>query len=87
MTVAIQKNWDEWPGNTRGKVFSIQEVSSSMSVVDVVIPCYNYARYLPACVDSVLLQPGVRTRVLVTTGRRPNIRCCCRQTTCWLRVL
>jgi glycosyltransferase involved in cell wall biosynthesis len=65
MTVAIQKNRDEWPGNTRGKVFSIPEVSSSMSTVDVVIPCYNYARYLPACVDSVLLQPGVRTRVLV----------------------
>jgi glycosyltransferase involved in cell wall biosynthesis len=33
--------------------------------VDVVVPCYNYARYLPACVDSVLSQQGVDVRVLV----------------------
>ena len=36
-----------------------------MSTVDVVVPCYNYARYLRACVGSVLSQPGVRVRVLV----------------------
>ena len=36
-----------------------------MSTVDVVIPCYNYARYLRACVDSVLSQEGVHTRVLI----------------------
>lgn len=33
--------------------------------VDVVIPCYNYAHFLRACVDSVLRQPGVDVRVLV----------------------
>jgi len=33
--------------------------------VDVVIPCYNYARFLRACVTSVLDQPGVDVRVLV----------------------
>ncbi len=33
--------------------------------VDVVIPCYNYARYLPGCVRSVLSQPNVDLRVLV----------------------
>ena len=36
-----------------------------MSTVDVVIPCYNYARYLTTCVDSVLCQSGVDVRVLV----------------------
>jgi glycosyltransferase involved in cell wall biosynthesis len=36
-----------------------------MSTVDVVIPCYNYARYLRGCVNSVLSQPGVEVRVLV----------------------
>ena len=36
-----------------------------MSTVDVVIPCYNYARYLRGCVHTALSQPGVNVRVLV----------------------
>src|SRR5580700_673183 len=36
-----------------------------MSRIDVVIPCYNYARYLRTCVNSVLSQSGVDVRVLV----------------------
>jgi glycosyltransferase involved in cell wall biosynthesis len=36
-----------------------------MTTVDVVIPCYNYARYLRGCVHSVLSQPNVDVRVLV----------------------
>jgi len=36
-----------------------------MSSVSVIIPCYNYARYLRGCVRSVLDQPGVDVRVLV----------------------
>jgi glycosyltransferase involved in cell wall biosynthesis len=36
-----------------------------MSGVDVVIPCYNYARFLPQCVASALNQEGVDVRVLV----------------------
>jgi glycosyltransferase involved in cell wall biosynthesis len=33
--------------------------------VDVVIPCYNYARYLPRCIESVLTQEGVQVRALI----------------------
>jgi len=36
-----------------------------MSSVDVVIPCYNYARYLSQCVASVLNQEDVEVRILI----------------------
>ena len=36
-----------------------------IGAVDVVIPCYNYARYLRGCVQSVLGQPDVAVRVLI----------------------
>jgi glycosyltransferase involved in cell wall biosynthesis len=36
-----------------------------VTTVDVVVPCYNYSRYLRACVHSVLAQQGVDVRVLI----------------------
>ena len=36
-----------------------------MSSVAVIIPCYNYAGFLSACVNSVLTQQGVDVEVLV----------------------
>src|SRR5437016_876838 len=36
-----------------------------MASVDVVVPCYNYGRFLRQCVGSVLAQEGVDVRVLV----------------------
>src|SRR5271166_3335342 len=40
-------------------------VKTLMSRVDIVVPCYNYGRYLRACVRSVLTQEGVDVRVLI----------------------
>lgn len=36
-----------------------------MGSVDVVVPCYNYGRYLKGCVESVLSQRDVDVRVLI----------------------
>lgn len=36
-----------------------------MSRVDVIVPCYNYGRFLRECVRSALTQEGVAVRVLI----------------------
>jgi hypothetical protein len=36
-----------------------------MASVRVIVPCYNYARYLPDAVESALAQPDVDIRVLI----------------------
>ncbi len=36
-----------------------------MHSVDVIVPCYNYGRYLRECVESVTSQRGVEVRVLI----------------------
>lgn len=36
-----------------------------MTAIDIVVPCYNYARYLETCVASILGQDGVAVRVLI----------------------
>jgi hypothetical protein len=36
-----------------------------LSTVQVIIPCYNYGRYLNSCVTSVLSQEGVDVKVLI----------------------
>jgi glycosyltransferase involved in cell wall biosynthesis len=35
------------------------------SSIDIVVPCYNYGRYLRSCVRSILDQSGVVLRVLI----------------------
>lgn len=43
-----------------------------MPTVDVVVPCYNYGRYLPDCVASVLGQEGCDVRVLIVDDASPD---------------
>jgi GT2 family glycosyltransferase len=40
--------------------------------IDVVIPCYNYGRFLYQCVNSVLGQVGVDVRVLIIDDASPD---------------
>lgn len=43
----------------------IQAQATRRPLVEVVVPCYNYGRYLDGCVSSILDQPGVQTRVTI----------------------
>lgn len=36
-----------------------------MPTIDVIVPCYNYGRFLRSCVDSVLSQRGCEVRILI----------------------
>src|SRR5439155_9400933 len=48
-----------------------------MNCVDVLVPCYNYARFLERCVCSVLSQHGTGVRVLIiddaSTDNTPEV--------------
>lgn len=46
-----------------------------MPSIDVVIPCYEYGRFLRECVGSVLAQDAGDIRVLIVFGGRYG---CCR---------
>ena len=43
----------------------VKKENGPMDSVDVVIPCYNYGRYLRYCVESVLTQRDVNVRLLI----------------------
>ena len=43
-----------------------------MSVVDVLIPCYNYAHFLRAAVESVLEPGAPPARVLIIDDASPD---------------
>ena len=36
-----------------------------MNSIDIVVPCYQYGRFLHACVESILAQHGVHLRLLI----------------------
>ena len=38
----------------------------------MVVPCYNYGHYLPACLGSALNQPGVEVEAIVVDDASPD---------------
>jgi glycosyltransferase involved in cell wall biosynthesis len=65
-----------WPRIERPRALP---VTGPKPRVSVVIPCYNYGRYLPSCVASVLDQPGVDVDVTIvddlsTDGSQDAVR-------------
>ncbi len=52
--------------NRRGRFSPAQQiVSKDLPTVSVVIPCYNYANFLPEAVLSVISQVGANTQVII----------------------
>ena len=53
------------PVHAKAEVVRPVKWKSTCPSVSVIIPCYNYGRYLTQCVNSVLDQQGVRADVLI----------------------
>src|SRR5258708_34922643 len=60
------------PVKARFKLVRPPKCGDRRPAVSVVIPCYNYGRYLPQCVNSALDQEGVRVDVLVIDDASPD---------------
>jgi glycosyltransferase involved in cell wall biosynthesis len=53
------------PVNAKAEIVRPRKQDGRCPSVSVVIPCYNYGRYLTQCVNSALDQQGVRVDVLI----------------------
>lgn len=43
-----------------------------MSTVDIIVPCYGYARFLSQCIESVLTQCAANDRILIIDDASPD---------------
>src|SRR3954451_24565556 len=58
------------PGTAVSRKLKVKaRVATMPGTVTVIIPCYNYARYLPDAVDSALSQDGVNVDVIVVDDK------------------
>ena len=52
-------------GGSRARVVRPVAPPARTPTVSVVVPCYNYSKYLRACIESATTQPGVDVEVLI----------------------
>lgn len=48
-----------------GRVVTVHEAPTRTPLVSVVVPCFNYGHYLPACVEAILEQPAVAVEIVI----------------------
>ena len=60
------------PISAKAEIVRPSKENSRLPVVSVIIPCYNYGRYLAQCLDSVLHQEDVRVDVIVIDDASPD---------------
>lgn len=54
------------------RTVALNRKAGAMSSIDVMVPCYNYGRFLRECVESILSQSGVDIRVLIIDDASPD---------------
>ncbi|HET9740134.1 MAG TPA: glycosyltransferase [Solirubrobacteraceae bacterium] len=59
-------------GYARARVMRPSDGMTRRPRVSVVVPCYNYGRFLEACVGSILEQPDVDVDVLIVDDASPD---------------
>jgi glycosyltransferase involved in cell wall biosynthesis len=59
-------------GGLGAKIMKPCRREGTLARIDVIIPCYNYGRFLYQCADSVLGQAGVDVRVLIIDDASPD---------------
>lgn len=69
MELARQNSSSSGSGRALAAIFGAEVTIRHVTRVCVIVPSYNYAKYLRVCINSVLRQEGVDVRVLVVDNK------------------